>query len=79
MLLLELALLPDPFATGVVEAAEPGNFLMDPDGDAEGGLTLPDMELVWTCTLGFFVLVAVPVAVPALLGLAIAVMSIQRF
>lgn len=46
MLLLALLLVPDPFVTGVAGTAEPGNFLMDPEGEAEGGFTLPDNEFV---------------------------------
>lgn len=78
MELFELLLAGAPLVVVVAEVAEPGSFLVEPDGEAEGALTLPEAELVWTWTLGFFVLVAVPVAVLALFGLAAAVMFATR-
>lgn len=43
---LELELEAAPLVTGVAGTAEPGSFLMELDGEAEGGLTLPDINVV---------------------------------
>lgn len=48
MELLEFAFGGAPLVVGVAEVAEPGSFLTEPDGEAEGALTLPDVEFVWT-------------------------------
>lgn len=46
LLALPLVLTVAPLLVGVVETAEPGSFLVEPEGEAEGALTLPDVELV---------------------------------
>lgn len=35
-----------PFVVGVADVAEPGSFLIELDGEAEGAVPLPDVELV---------------------------------
>lgn len=48
MELLEFAFGGAPLVLGVAEVAEPGSFLTEPDGEAEGAFTLPEVEFVWT-------------------------------